>query len=155
MIRRMECCDVQRAGDIWLEASIRAHDFVPAEFWRSKLDLMVEELLPGADGYVHISDAKIDGFATVEDDFIHCLFVDPELQGHGIGSSLLYRLQAEHATLRLKVYQRNKGAREFYEARGFRVCGESECPHTGCAEFEMEWVRNNDSSGAAPQASRD
>lgn len=138
--------DVSRVGHIWLETSIRAHDFVPADFWLSDHKTMTEELLPQADGYVHVTDNQLDGFITWEGDFIHCLFVQPESQRHGIGASLLSRMKQEHGALRLKVYQQNPDARAFYESQGFFVSGESACPDTGCAEFEMEWRKQPEQS---------
>ena len=139
MIRQMTSQDIDRVGGIWLEASIQAHDFVSADFWRSNHRTMTEDLLPTAEGYVHVAGERIDGFITVDGDFIHGLFVEPESQRHGIGAALLSYLKESHQTLLLHVYQQNPDATRFYEFHGFGIIRETICPHTGCAEFEMEW----------------
>ena len=152
MIRPMTLDDISRVGDVWLETSIEAHDFVPADFWRSDHKTMTEKLLPQAEGYVHVAEGQLDAFITWEGDFIHCLFVQPKSQRHGIGSSLLSRVKQEHGVLRLKVYQQNRDARAFYESHGFFLTGESTCPYTGCAEFEMEWRRQPEPSAGGYRA---
>ena len=73
MIRAMEAGDVARVGSIWLEASLQAHDFVPASFWLSDHKVMVEEILPEASGFVYITRGTIEGFITVRDSAIGCL----------------------------------------------------------------------------------
>jgi putative acetyltransferase len=147
MIRQMTSDDIARVGDVWLGASIQAHGFVPADFWRSNYRLMTEELLPQAECYVHVTGGKIDGFSTVAGDFVHCLFVEPESQRLGIGAALLSHLKASHQALRLHVYQQNPGAARFYRSHGFVVTGEATCPHTGCAELVLEWKQEAAPSG--------
>jgi len=139
VIRELAGDDVERVGAIWLAASLRAHDFVPAEFWRTDHRVMVGEILPRARGFVHLTGESIDGFITIQDGSVGCLFVDPPHQRRGIGQALLDRVKREHGTLRLNVYAQNAGARRFYEREGFRETGRSTCPHTGCPELVMEW----------------
>ncbi len=150
MIRPMTLQDVARVGEIWLEASIKSHDFVPADFWRDNHKTMVEELLPQAEGYVHVDAARIDGFLTVAGDFIHCLFVEPQSQRHGIGASLLRHLKQSRQTLRLHVYQQNRDATRFYVSHGFIITGEATCQHSGCAEFKMQWSKEPGQLHAEP-----
>ena len=142
MIRQMTSLDIERVGEIWLEASIAAHDFVSADFWRTAHKTMTEELLPRAEGYVYVEEDRITGFTAIAGDFIHCLFVEPQNQRRGIGASLLSHLKDAHQELRLHVYQKNVGATRFYESHGFAITGEATCPHTGCAEFKMEWNKD-------------
>lgn len=35
--------------DIWLEASLQAHDFIPDAFWHSQRDAMLNHYLPAAE----------------------------------------------------------------------------------------------------------
>lgn len=137
----MTADDIERVGAIWLAASLEAHDFVPAEFWRTDHGVMVREILPRAHGYVHLTGDVIDGFVTVGNGNIWCLFVDPPSQRCGIGQALLDRAKRTGGTLQLTVYEQNPGARRFYERHGFRACGVSTCPHTGRPEIRMEWTR--------------
>ena len=140
MIREMTPHDIGRVGEVWLEASIKAHDFVPADFWRSNHKIMTEDLLPKAECYVHLTGERINGFSTIAGDFVHCLFVEPRSQRRGIGTALLSHLKDSHQTLCVHVYQQNRDATRFYRSHGFRITGEATCPHTGCAEFKMEWT---------------
>jgi GNAT superfamily N-acetyltransferase len=67
-------------------------------------------------------DGAIVGFSGVKDRELTHLYVDPAAQNRGVGTSLL-----EHAKtlspegLLLWVFQRNAGARRFYERHGFRL----------------------------------
>ncbi len=139
MIREMIAEDTERVGEIWLEASLQAHHFVPAEFWRADHRVMVDEILPAAKGYVHLTGGVIDGFITSRDGVIFCLFVDPARQNRGIGRSLLEHVQSRSKALRLTVYAENAGARRFYERHGFRSVGSSVCRYTGRPELIMTW----------------
>ena len=118
-----------------------AHDFVPADFWRANLSTMTEKLLPQSESYVWVTMERLDGFITLGYDVVHCLFVEPSRQHRGVGSSLLSHVKRSREKLCLKVYQENTGAKTFYEAHGFVISGETTCPYTGHAEFEMEWEK--------------
>lgn len=61
MIRELEKTDIDRVADIWLDTSIKAHDFIPAKYWRNNFD-MVKEMLLQAEVYVYESEQKIRGF---------------------------------------------------------------------------------------------
>ena len=156
MIRELRKEDIPRVSEIWLQASIVAHSFIPEDFWRSRLSEMQEVYLPNASGYVHESDKHIDGFAVWQDCFIHCLFVDPIKQNKGIGTMLLNEIQRDHECLCLRVYRQNIGATRFYERHGFVVTKQTACSHTGFPESEMEWKKNPnnglESPGAPPAA---
>lgn len=141
MIRTMTSQDIERVGEIWLAASILAHDFVPADFWRANLSTMTQKLLPQSESYVWVTMERLDGFITLGYDVVHCLFVEPSRQHRGVGSSLLSHVKRSREKLCLKVYQENTGAKAFYEAHGFAISGEASCPYTGYAEFEMEWEK--------------
>ncbi|MGD7651657.1 MAG: GNAT family N-acetyltransferase, partial [Verrucomicrobiales bacterium] len=140
MIRAMTASDAGPAADLWLEASVRAHDFVADAFWRSNHPAMAGQLLPQSEGLVHLTDGRLDGFICWKDDFVLGLFVHPGSQRRGIGSALLEHLKQDRSRLSLHVYQQNPAALAFYESRGFVTSGRSTCPHTGCAEIVMEWT---------------
>lgn len=143
MIREMKRGDVERVGAIWLAASLEAHSFVPADFWRADHGVMVEDILPKARGYVHLTEDLIDGFVTASGGWVHCLFVDPARQGNGIGRALLERVKGTAERLQLTVYEENQGARRFYEREGFHADGSSTCQHTGRTEIRMTWTRQD------------
>jgi len=72
--------------------------------------------------WVAEEDGRVVGFSGVKDEELTHLYVDPVAQDRGIGSSLM-----EHAKtvsperLELWVFQKNEGARRFYERHGFRL----------------------------------
>lgn len=66
------------------------------------------------------------GMIAFRKDWIDQLYVLPEAQGQGIGSSLLQRAQTSVERLQLWTFQRNVPARRFYEARGFTLVRETD-----------------------------
>ena len=107
-IRKFRDGDIERAAEIWLAGSLQAHDFVPNSFWRDNLPDLKDKYLPGAQGYVYLVDAIIQGVLVYNGDFIHLLFVDPMAQRQGIGTALIQTVQAQHKTLKLTVYVQNR-----------------------------------------------
>jgi ribosomal protein S18 acetylase RimI-like enzyme len=68
------------------------------------------------------ADGRVVGYAALSADVLEQLYVLPAFQGIGVGSSLLdLAKRARPDGVRLWVFQRNAGARRFYEARGFRL----------------------------------
>lgn len=72
--------------------------------------------------------AEIDGhrvgFASVweNDNFLHNLFVDPDWQGHGVGSALLKHVQKTFThTGALKCLVQNEQALRFYHHHGWHT----------------------------------
>jgi len=65
--------------------------------------------------------AGMIGMIAFRKDWIDQLYVLPEVQGQGIGSSLLQRAQTSFERLKLWTFQRNVPARRLYEARGFAL----------------------------------
>lgn len=59
------------------------------------------------------------GFIAFRDGWIDHLFVAPEKQNLGLGTSLLDQAKSVQNRLRLWTFQRNDGARNFYENNGF------------------------------------
>ena len=54
MIRRFQQTDIDQVISIWLEASIKAHDFIESEFWKSKVKDMREIYIPSGETYVMV-----------------------------------------------------------------------------------------------------
>jgi len=72
---------------------------------------------------VWVDEAEsIWGFAGLGPGWLDHLYVDPSVQDRGIGSALLNHAKAvEPSGLQLWVFQKNEGARRFYERHGFRL----------------------------------
>ena len=37
MIRKMQNPDINRVADIWLKTNLKAHDFIPEQYWTTQL----------------------------------------------------------------------------------------------------------------------
>jgi len=151
MIREMQNEDMKRAGDIWLEDSIRLHNFVPdaANFWHARLHHFLLETR-SAIGYVCEAAGSVNGFITMrgEDHYIYSLYVDFYLRGQGIGSALLDKAKSMTNRLHLHVYRKDVDAVCFYLKHGFvvLVLDPNYGPEEGTGEFKyhMEWKRGDE-----------
>lgn len=64
---------------------------------------------------------SLSAFIAFRQGWIDQLYVLPSRQGHGLGAGLLDIPKQRHTELHLWTFQRNRLARAFYEARGFRL----------------------------------
>jgi ribosomal protein S18 acetylase RimI-like enzyme len=68
-------------------------------------------------GFLAIRRSRTNGWETLEK-----LYVDPSAQGLGVGTALLDKAKELRPDgLHLWVFQKNEGARRFYERHGFRL----------------------------------
>lgn len=70
MIRQYQGHDIEAVLDIWLRASIEAHDFVAASFWESQLDDMRNLYIPGSETWVYEQDGAVLGFYSLCDNHL-------------------------------------------------------------------------------------
>ena len=85
-----------------------------------------EVVLPRMEVWVAEADGVVAGFTTLGTrdgvDFMEHLYVAPAHQRRGIGTALVERAKERRpAGFRLWVFQRNAGARDFYERHGLRL----------------------------------
>jgi GNAT superfamily N-acetyltransferase len=66
------------------------------------------------------------GLIAFREGWIEQLYVLPDAQGQGVGTSLLKLARDAFDDLRLWTFQRNANARRFYEARGFALVRETD-----------------------------
>eukprot|EP01132_Coremiostelium_polycephalum_P005635 gene5635-7013_t len=132
--------------DIWLSASIKAHNFISAEYWSSKVDDMRNIYIPSSKTYVYTgttpstTDNTTIGFISiVEDSYIAAVFVSPDHQGKGIGGQLIDHVKKEFkgVELRLGVYEKNVNSVSFYKKQGFTVLSSKPDENTGEIELIM------------------
>lgn len=126
--------------EIWLSASVKAHDFVNASFWQSQLEDMRNIYLPSSTVYVYTSDAEIAGFYALIDEHLAAIFVKPAWQGRGVGKALMAHAKSFSAHLNLSVYKNNRASVNFYLSQGFVISSEQQCEHTGHVEYTMRLV---------------
>ena len=138
MIRKLQKADINRVADIWLKTNLKAHFFIPEQYWISNYEF-VKEMLPRAEVYVYEDDKMIQGFIGVSDEYIEGIFVSDEMQSRGIGKMLLDYIKDKKDRLQLKVYQKNVRAMSFYQREGFTIQSESMDEFTGEKEYVMNW----------------
>ena len=138
MIRKLQKADINRAADIWLKTNLKAHFFIPEQYWISNYEF-VKEMLPQAEVYVYEDDKMIQGFIGVSDEYIEGIFVSDEMQSRGIGKMLLDYIKDKKDRLQLKVYQKNVRAMSFYQREGFTIQSEEMDEFTGEKEYVMNW----------------
>ncbi|SJN54311.1 putative N-acetyltransferase YjaB [Vibrio ruber DSM 16370] len=83
MIRKYNEEDLDSVLDIWLKASVKAHDFVSAEFWESQIENMRNIYIPASEVCVFETESQVVGFYALYENTLAALFVVPELQGKG------------------------------------------------------------------------
>ncbi|OTA15729.1 GNAT family N-acetyltransferase [Xenorhabdus vietnamensis] len=141
MIRIFTEADMDAVLSIWLEASIKAHNFVAAEFWQSQVNNMKHIYIPSSELYVYVQDSKVAGFYALHENNLAAVFVSPDKQGQGIGKALLSDAKNRRTELTLSVYQQNQASCEFYLSQGFYVANEEIDENTGCKEYVMRLKR--------------
>jgi GNAT superfamily N-acetyltransferase len=105
-----------------LRASYDAMAYIPRLHTPEEDAGYVGGLMSGNEGWVAEEDGRILGFAVLASDELLQIHVEAEAQNQGIGSALF-----SHATERrpdgftLWTFQKNEGARRFYERHGCRV----------------------------------
>ena len=148
MIRKSCEADLEKLLDIWLRASIQAHNFVPEDYWQKMKPSVKKYYLPNADSYVYEDKHKIKGFISIIDDkHIGALFVSPEYQHQKIGSKLIKYVKQRYPELSLKVYTKNSGALRFYQRHGFKIIAEQQDDGTKEAELLMSWFLESKTGG--------
>lgn len=141
MIRKLQKADIDRVAEIWLYTNLKAHYFIPAQYWKDNFEL-VKEMLSQAEVYVYESDEKIQGFVGLSDEYIEGIFVSDEKQSQGIGKLLLDFVKNRKTDLQLNVYQKNERAIHFYQREGFEIQCEGLDEATGEKDYVMIWKQS-------------
>ena len=142
MIRKLQKADINKVADIWFDTNIKAHSFIPAQYWKDNFEL-VKELLLQAEVYIYEKNREIQGFIGLNGEYIEGIFVSDEYQSQGIGARLLNYIKSNN--LSLSVYQKNSRAISFYQREEFEIRSEDLDEATGEKEYVMVWQPNNKS----------
>lgn len=137
-IRALRRADIGRVMELWLDANLKAHSFIPTAYWKSHFDA-VKEMLPQAEVYVYEDEGEIDAFVGLNGTYIEGIFVSSEMQSKGIGRRLLDFVKTKRTELCLNVYQKNTRAIDFYQREGFKIRCEGLDESTGEKDYEMVW----------------
>ena len=141
MIRPLSATDLDAAVELWYQASVQAHDFIHAAFWREQRAAMRDSYLPASKSWVYEEDEQLLGFISWYQGSVAALFISPDHQSHGLGRQLLEHLKAQYDRLELTVYAENEQARRLYSRNGFKEGEQQLCEHSGHPELVMHWQR--------------
>ena len=144
MIRQATPDDADTILDVWLLASLQAHDFIPAAFWWQQQEAMRARYLPAAQIWVCERQGEVQGFVALVNDYVAALFVRPDCQQNGIGRALLDTAKQQRHTLTLRVYCENDIAVNFYCNQGFSIIAEGTDAATSQPELYMEYRAKGD-----------
>lgn len=148
MIRQATPEDADAILEVWLLASLQAHDFIPAAFWWQQQEAMRARYLPAAQIWVCEREGQVQGFVALVEDHLAALFVRPESQQDGIGRALLELAKRERQRLHLKVFCENDIAVHFYRQQGFVIVAEGVDEATGQPELYMDYQAHGHSHEA-------
>lgn len=142
MIRALRENDLSYVMQIWLDTNIKAHNFIPKEYWTAH-HAAVKEMLPQAEVYVYEDDDthQIIGFIGLTNNYIAGIFVKEAAQSKGVGTQLLNYVKEIKPNLSLSVYQKNVRAVSFYQREKFMIQSESMDDCTNEKEFMMNWSK--------------
>jgi len=124
MIRKYTEKEIPKLLEIWEAAALIAHPFLSTEFHEMVKKAMRDMYLPNSDTWVFEESGNIIGFIAMLNNEIGGLFVDPNQQAKGIGTSLVNHMNQFHDTLEVEVFEENKIGKPFYEKHGFKVIKE-------------------------------
>lgn len=121
------------------ERALALSDPHPLDEQRAYLE---KEVLPNHAVLVVLEESteRLVAFLASSRERIAQLYVHPDHQRKGIGSSLLRHAKEQSGgRLRLFTFEKNAGARRFYERHGFAIVGRGFEPTWQLADLEYEW----------------
>ncbi|MDF2613610.1 MAG: GCN5-related N-acetyltransferase [Clostridia bacterium] len=134
--------EINQVMKIWKDSTIKAHAFIPEEYWLRSYNRVKEKYIPMADTYVYAEENEIKGFISILDqEYIGALFVDISSQGQGIGRRLIEHAKEAYGSLSLAVYKKNEKAVSFYELVGFQIKCEQLNEETNEPEYIMMYEK--------------
>lgn len=140
--------DADAIADIHTAARCEAMPWLPVLHTDAETREWVASIvLPNQDVWVAEADGEVVGYVSLEGDELNDLYVRPGWQGQGIGGTMLAKAKSiSPGELALWAFQRNTGARRFYERHGFALVELTD--GTGNEEREPDaryrWVTGED-----------
>lgn len=140
MIRELRKEDINDIMEIWKKSTIKAHKFIPEDYWIKNYSVVKETYIPISETFIYEENGKNKGFISIIDDkFIGALFVDVNVQGQGIGTKLIEFAKQKCKELSLAVYKNNEKSVDFYKKVGFTIEKEQINEDSNKKEFIMSW----------------
>lgn len=139
-IKKLEKDNVDRVMEIWLDSTVKAHDFIDKSYWLTNYYTVKNNYIPMSETYVYEENNIIKGFISIiEGEFIGALFVDSKSQNKGIGKELITYVKDNYNNLSLAVYKENENAVNFYINQGFLINKEQINDDSSHIEFIMNF----------------
>ncbi|KVD74089.1 GNAT family acetyltransferase [Burkholderia sp. ABCPW 14] len=118
--------------EIWRRSVRATHTFLHEQDIEDLYPQVRDMYLPSVTVWVdEAADGRITGFIGVDGRQVEMLFIEPDLFGQGIGTSLLDHVREQHARLTVDVNEQNPQAHRFYLRYGFKEIGRSATDSAG------------------------
>lgn len=114
--------DIDTIADVFI-ASFGGLTFLPRLHTDDETRAWIRTIMiPGHQTWIAEVGGRIIGFASVAGTLLGHLYVRPDAQGRGVGTALLEIVKREcPGGFELWVFQKNEGARRFYERHGCKL----------------------------------
>jgi len=120
MIRAFKNTDSEAIITIWYDAQTLAHPFLSKDFVDKVKVMMKDIFIPNSKTWVYENDDEIIGFVSMMNNEIGGLFVNPNKQSKGIGTTLVNHVKSMHDSLEVEVFKNNTIGNSFYKKYGFQ-----------------------------------
>ncbi|MHC4451475.1 MAG: GNAT family N-acetyltransferase [Planctomycetota bacterium] len=143
----MQCVDYVPAYErelveLWRAAFERALDLEDPHPIEDQIAYLHTKVLPDYRVQVALEQERIIGFLAANEAEISQLYVHVDHQRRGVGTALLDLAKTESTgRLTLYTFERNHGARAFYEQHGFRIIQRGFEPQWRLNDLQYEWIR--------------
>ena len=139
MIRPYRDSDLADVLEVWSRSARDAYDFLDDDFFEAERAQIEREWMPIAETWVYEAEGRVAGFISLIGRYeVGAFFVDPALQGQGIGRALMDHARELRGTLQLDVFAENEKGRRFYDRYGFHQIDEHLHEPTGRTELRLE-----------------
>ncbi len=138
MIRRYRDEDLHELLAVWERSARDAYYFLDGAFFEKERIAIEQDWMPVAETWVCESEGRLRGFIALIGDEVGAIFVDPHVQGRGVGRALMDHAKGLRDRLELYVFKENENGRRFYDRYGFRIVGEHINEQTGRPELRLE-----------------
>jgi ribosomal protein S18 acetylase RimI-like enzyme len=120
--RRAEPGDAEAVADVFL-AALAEMTYLPKPHTDAETRSFIRDVvLVHNEVWVAEEGGRVVGFVGIGDGMVRHLWVHPKAQNRGFGTALLASAKQRCPDgLELWVFQKNNGARRFYERHGFRL----------------------------------
>ncbi len=150
MIRPAKSDDLNRIAEIEVfnyrlnfYPIFRSDDFY---FGELQVPAMAERYADALDHIRVYDDGVVKGFVLARDGEVKKLFVEPVLQGHGIGARLLEYAMDHMGAATVWALEKNTQAVRFYQKHSFRLTGEKRL-EDGTDEYLVRMQHTNGEAG--------